>query len=241
MGARMTSSVTETLAMGVAITVATVVVLRLAAATYFLWKADLAEKEKLQSLLTRELTRVDRSEREAASAYTIRLRTELSDVLAKTIACVEIACLLKDGNEIKSTVQADSNAAHFRARELINALSYDLPLRVSAYNLTLLTSRMMLDSFDKPTCQDDLNKLQSIKKIVFRLLHKRDSNPTAELLTMLEVQNIMGIVEDANDNVQVEGRGTLSQLRTMLRDPEVAHQLRREIETGDSDRFRALN
>src|SRR3546814_2840305 len=67
----------------------------------------------------------------AAIAYTTKLRTELSDAFAKSLATVEIACYMPDRNlPIGRDLIKDHMEQTFRIRELINALYYDVCLRI---------------------------------------------------------------------------------------------------------------
>src|SRR3546814_15172707 len=84
-GTKMTESVQETLALGVAMTVVAVVLLRLGAASFWLWRDDQVEMRKQAASLKEELGRHDRLEREAAIAYTTKLRKELSEGFDKSL------------------------------------------------------------------------------------------------------------------------------------------------------------
>jgi hypothetical protein len=236
LGAKMTSNVTETLAIGVAITVSVVVMLRLAAATYSLWKADHAEKARLQTALAAELDRPDRLEREAAITYTVHLRNELSDALAKAVAISELAYRHPDSKILRRDISGDSIDVHIRIRELINALSYDVPLRICAYNLSVLTSRIMFAAAQRKEASEDWERLQQLKKIVFRVLHKKEPNYELEMISMLEAQNLM---ESADDNAPgsfvSDDESNIEYLRRHLRDPDIAHEVRNKLRDGGLD------
>src|SRR3546814_9892995 len=144
--------------------------------------------------LKEELGRHDRVEREAAIAYTTKLRTELSYAFAKILCTVEIAFYMPDRNLlIGRDLIKDHMEQTFRIRELINALSYDVCLRICSYNLAVLLSRIMSNAIQKEPIGDDWSNLQKIKKVTFRILHKKEPNEEREMLSLLEVQNIMGI------------------------------------------------
>src|SRR3546814_1616276 len=96
-------------------------------------------RSKQAASLKEELGRHDRLEREAAIAYTTKLRTELSDAFAKSLATVEIACYMPDRNlPIGRDLIKDHMEQTFRIRELINALSYDVCLRICSILEVLL-------------------------------------------------------------------------------------------------------
>src|SRR3546814_12882907 len=77
---------------------------------------------KQAASLKEELGRHDRLEREAAIAYTTKLRTELSDAFAKSLATVEIACYMPDRNlPIGRDLIKDHMEQTFRIRELIRS------------------------------------------------------------------------------------------------------------------------
>jgi hypothetical protein len=230
-GAKMTTSLQEALLLGVAITVLSVVALRLVAASYFLWKDDQSEKARLNVRLDQELSRPDRLERDAAHAYAIGLRNELGDVLAKSIACAEIVSFTDNDTELKRRVLADYADNTIRTRQLANALSYDVPLRISAYELSRLASQLVLDG--KKGSAEDWSKLHSLKKLVFRLIHKKDANDHVELLTMLEVQNLVESTHGASDEIWDE-------VREMIKDPEMLHKLRGNLELKNPNGVEAL-
>src|SRR3546814_12476305 len=89
-GTKMTESVQETLALGVAMTVVAVVLLRLGAASFWLWRDDQVEMRKQAASLKEELGRHGRMAREAAIAYTTKLRTELRENFAKKCVTIKI-------------------------------------------------------------------------------------------------------------------------------------------------------
>src|SRR3546814_16738249 len=84
---------------------------------------------------------------------------------------------------------------------LINALSYDVCLRICSYNLAVLLSRIMSNAIQKEPIGDDWSNLQKIKKVTFRILHKKEPNEEREMHSMLEVQNIMGISDTLSPEI----------------------------------------
>src|SRR3546814_21164272 len=95
----------------------------------------------------------------------------------------------------------------FRIRELINALSYDVCLRICSYNLAVLLSRIMSNAIQKEPIGDDWSNLQEIKKVTFRILHKKEPNEEREMLSMMEVQKIRGISDTLSPTSQLETKG----------------------------------
>src|SRR3546814_6844914 len=68
----------------------------------------------------------------------------------------------------------------FRIRELINALSYDVCLRICSYNLAVLLSRIMSNAIQKEPIGDDWSNLQKIKKV-------RSEEHTSELQSLMRI------------------------------------------------------
>lgn len=175
----MTESLQETLALGVAITVLAVVVLRLVAASYFVWKEDQEEKRCLSKALSSP-------EREASAAmlmHTVELRKELSDRLGllSAYACYPATALskvdgAKDGfGDLLAQVDA-----------LINQLSYDFPLRIAAIKLRDYCLELIRDQ------RAPEDHFWTQRKITFRLLHKQDT--VADFMSLMELEVLL---EDA--------------------------------------------
>src|SRR3546814_11610294 len=85
----------------------------------------------------------------------------------------------------------------------------------------------MSNAIQKEPIGDDWSNLQKIKKVTFRILHKKEPNEEREMLSMLEVQNIMGISDTLSPDSQIE---TMDDLRRALRDPKLADLMRNEFD-----------
>lgn len=233
----MTTNVTETLLLGVGITVLVVVLLRLLAASYWLWRDDQSEKRRLQSLLDRPYQR----QIEAAGEYTMQLRVEMSETFARLLAVVEVFHLPQDAPLLKDGLILDYVNDSRRARELINALSYDAPLRVVSHNFLVLAAMIQDAQARKVNCDELWEKMQSLKKVVFRLLHKQDGGSMGEIISMLEAQNIVEshdlLSNDDSDSFDVVVR----QLQEAIKNPDIYNRLRKKIESGAFDRSNPSN
>src|SRR3546814_20855561 len=90
----------------------------------------------------------------------------------------------------------------------------------------------MSNAIQKEPIGDDWSNLQKIKKVTFRILHKKEPNEEREMLSMLEVQNIMGIYDTLSPDSQIE---TMDDLRRALRHPKLADQMRNEFDPPRAD------
>src|SRR3546814_10394838 len=93
-------------------------------------------------------------------------------------------------------------------------------------------SRIMYNAIQKEPIGDDWSNLQKIKKVTFRILHKKEPNEERGMLSMLEVQNIMGISDTLSPDSQIE---TMDDLRRALRDPKLADLMRNEFDPPRAD------
>src|SRR3546814_16969353 len=105
-------------------TVVAVVLWRLGAASFWLWRDEQVEMRKQAASLKEEIGRHERLEREDANAYTTNLRTELRDAFAKSLATVAIDCYMHDRNlPIGSTIITHNMEKTLPHVDLINSLS----------------------------------------------------------------------------------------------------------------------
>jgi hypothetical protein len=229
-GAKATGTIQETMAIGVAFTVLAVALLRLTIAPYWLWRDDQAEKGRMAEALADEKNRPDRYEREMAASHTIKLRAELIDALAKSVAIAEIAAIGADNaRAFMPNIDSDFRDVTIKTRQLINALSYDVTLRVCAHSLAILCSNMTMIGLNGQPVGDRWTKLQSLKKIVFRVSHKKETNEQTEIIAMLEAQNIVKDEITLSEPV-AKPDTAFEQLRAMLSEtPELANELRKHF------------
>lgn len=226
-GTKASSSVQETIAIAVAITVLLVATFRLVMAPYWLWRDDQADKARLTKSLDEERTQPDKHERRMIAEHTMKLRAELIDELAKSVALTEIAILGSEtATALVPNIGTEFREVTIKTRRLINALSFDVPLRVSAYGLSLLSSEVTMLALKDEPLGDRWEKLQSLKKIVFRICHKKEVSEQNEIIAMVEAQNIIdGKPAEHTDANDVGAR--YDQLRSMLfENPELAEKLR---------------
>ena len=233
----------------IAIAVSAVVLLRLLASAYLIWRDDVREKHRLQTRLDEELWRLDRAEREAASQYTVNLRLDLSKALGEALASSEFCSIRELDEEEKVKYILQYMEAFARSRRIINELSYDVPLRVTSYNLTKLLASLMEEVLNGRDPGAYPEKIQSLKKLTFRLLHKREPSEAAEMVTMFQAQMIAG---DLDEEGREEGttpeargaggelRGLANDIRRILGDPELVHLLRLQLEEAGPRGFAAL-
>lgn len=173
LGAKMSESVQETLAIGVAISVVSVVVLRLVAASYLVWKDDQKEKSALQSVIDAPSWAVGNE----LKTFTTEARKKLSDRLARlsAIANLKPAHLERTGITIK-----EINILSLEIDALINQLSYNVPVRICSIHLKDYCMELISGS------QSDRKRLWHQRKITFRILHKDDE--IGDILSLIELE-----------------------------------------------------
>ena len=236
LGVKMSSSISETIAAGIAMTMVTIVLLRIVASIYLLWKDDQAEKSRLEGLLNRPYQR----QHEVISEYSLKLRIELSETLAKILSICEML-RTEESMSLLSEELVPEYMIHFRrSRELINALSYDVPLRIVCFHFTNLASKIMRDQTHNDDCSDHWEKMKSLKKITFSLLHKQEGDKSGEIISMFEAENIMNVdpknyAEGSDDETVSKFRNLASKLRHHISDPEMLDLIRESIRTGEND------
>lgn len=215
-GTEMTDSIQEALFLGIAIAVVAVVVLRLIAASYFVWKEDQYRKATLRA----EIERPERQAEASMKEYTIDLRRRLSGALGKLSAYavypVEVLEHHEEFEELpKLITEIDA---------LIHQLSYDFPVRISAICF-------------RDYCLSILHKGESPgehfweqRRLTFRLLHKEDS--VVDYITLMELEILLedaGLKADNQDDVVGEFKALMRQLGDGFRDPEVQNDLRQSL------------
>lgn len=216
-GAKMTDTIEETLFLGVAMTVVAVVILRLVAASYFVWKEDRAEIAGLKTALDSPRFR----EAEVMNDHRLELRKELGDRLAWLVTYAEAQARVVDANVMYDNGERLFAQNFSRAREIVSQLSYDVALRVVCLNLIRLAANVAqhgLTDADESGKSPTLDRLWQQRKLTFKLLHRQDLH---EVITLAEIENlIMDHGEDFGDSA-------LHDLRKLLREhPELADDQR---------------
>ncbi len=248
-GVALTDTITEALAIGVALTVMAIVSLRLLVAPFLIWRDDAAEKATLSEKLFREQNRLDNFERQAGREYALKVRTQLSDNLAKMIVVAELL-RVKDSEALDIVVKSapDYISSILKCREMINQLSYDIPLRIGAHNLLILVSSFVKNELCEKECEgghlesqkEAWKKIDELKKVVFRLLHKQEPSKDAELVSLFEIKNIIGADEDVdrreNDGTR-ELAGIFRQAQDLIKDPELLAAVREGLEGAGAAGF----
>lgn len=157
----MTESIQETVLVGVAMTVVAVVVLRLVAASYFVWKGDQAAKGKLRY----QLNEPERLLRADLRKFSIDNRKDLSESLAELSAIASLKSETLDNAGINGQYLTKLN---LKIDRLINQLSYDFPVRIAALNFKKYCFELISGK------RTDLTTLWERRKLTFKLLHKED-------------------------------------------------------------------
>lgn len=187
-GVKMTQSIQETLALGVAITVMVVVMLRLTAASYFLWKEDKSEISDLK----RALDSARFKEFEAMNDHRLGLRKELGDRIAWLITYAEARAHVEGTNVLYDNAERLFAENFTRAKEIVSQLSYDVHLRVTSLNLINLAAKIAEDGkidVDEHGKYPLLDRLWQQRKLTFKLLHRQDIH---EIITVAEIENVIG-------------------------------------------------
>ena len=212
-GAKMTDSVQETLALGVAMTVMAVVILRFAAASYFVWKEDRAEIAGLR----RALDAPRFKEAEVMNEHRLQLRKELGDRIAWLVTYAEARAHVRDSHAFYCDGKRLFAENFTRAREIVSQLSYDVHLRITCLNLIKLAANIA----EAGTIERDeqgkfsaLDRLWAQRKLTFKLLHRQDVH---EILTTAEIENLISEFGEGF------GSSGLEEIRALLKEhPELA-------------------
>lgn len=217
-GAQMTDSIQKTLLVGVAMTVGAVVLLRFLAASYFVWKDDLAEKMALKA----ELSDPERRDEIALRQYAIEIRKKLSTALGKltTYAGYEPNHVLGKMPDVEKTIE--------EVDSLINQLSYDFPLRVSAIRL-------------RQECTDIITKRKKLephfweqRKLTFEILHKQYK--IADFMTLMEIYILLEdsgiLLADSDDSAVQDLKSVMRNLGERYHDEEVKSEIRKSIKAA---------
>ncbi len=215
-GAKMTETIQETLALGVAITVMGVVVLRFASASYFLWKEDRAEIASLKA----DLKSPQFQEAEVMNDHRLQLRKELRDRIAWLTTFAEARAQVKDSHVIYNDADQLFAKNFSRADEIITQLSYDVALRVTCLNLVKLAADIaqtgVIERGEKGN-PPALDRLRQQRKLTFSLLHRQDMH---EIITLAQIESL---IEEHGENF---GSG-IRDLKNLIRDhPELAYHKR---------------
>lgn len=220
-GAKMTDTIQETVFVGVAITVAAVIVLRLIAASYFVWKEDRSKIVSLRKALDSPRFR----EKKVMNEHRLKLRKELGDRLSFLITYAEARAKVVDSYVIYNEGEQRFAENFIRAKEIISQLSYDVALRVVCLNLVKLTTDIATNGLTDVTEQGrsaSLDRLWAQRKLTFKLLHRQD---VAEILTLAEVASLI------NEHGEDFGSDVLDDLKTLLKEnPWLASDERMAIE-----------
>ncbi len=218
-GGKMTDTIQETLFLGVAITVMAVVVLRLVAASYFVWKEDRAAIARLEAVIKSPRFK----ETEGMNEHRLALRKELADCLAWLITFAEARASVRDAIVIYENGEMQYAAKFGRAREIISQLSYDVILRVSCLNLLTLTAR--IDERGLPDTNDrgrsvSLDRLWEQRKLTFKLLHRQDVD---EVISLAQIENLIADHgEGFGDSAVLGLRDLLNEHPELASDPRLA-------------------
>ena len=244
-GRRITENVAVYIGIAIALTVIAIVALRLVASTYLVWLSDQSEKATMATKLQEERGRLDRYERELATQEVAALRNELGEHLSRMMVCAEFAALPSINAESQVERAQVYLRSMIRCREIINSLSFDMHLRVSAHHLVAAIAELMAMRIAGENTDDLSNTVQAIKRNVFSIIYKRDASAAAEFISFMEIEGIM------RDGVQAHHLGPtintenvadkFSELRDMLRsDPDLAHVLKTELKAAGPAGFSGI-
>lgn len=175
-GTKMTNTIQETLALGVAITVIGVVILRLLAASYMLWRDDQKEKAELQKIIDAPSRAVEAS----LKSYTADRRKLLSEKLSRLTAMAGYRSV-----DLSSKFGVSPDELHQLLLEidaLIDQLSYDVPLRIAAIRMKEYCIKLMGNA------AEDKGRLWAQRKITFQILHKDDR--ISDLMSLIDIEII---------------------------------------------------
>jgi len=223
------------IAIGVVITAGAALLARFVSAPFVIWKRDQSQIKRMQSELDRPVRRL----REAAQEHKIALRRELGDCIARIIAYVEMTQIsdIFLGEQAKFTKVYRDDI--LRSREIINALSYDVVLRVCCLNIIELCTKLASRIDTKHDISGLLDRLWAQRKLTFRLLHHDFPN---DALALAQIENLIEEHgETFRPHQKAEGEAAeledeMAEFRQLLRKyPDLAGKLEARLESGDSD------
>lgn len=220
-GAKMTDSIQETLLLGVAMTVVAVVILRLIAASYFVWKDDQAEKEALRF----ELSAPEREALAVMKHHTLDLRKRLSDRLGRlsAYACYPNSVLSQD-----KSFEAGFNDLVSEIDALVNQLSYDFPLRIAALRLRDYCLKLIHEQ------KTPGEHFWEQRRITFRLLHKQDQ--IADFMTLMDLEILLedaGLITSQDEDSIEELKRLIRRLGPLYYDKKIQKEIRDTLRRGE--------
>lgn len=216
-GAKMTDTLQETVYLGVAITVLAVVILRLTAASYFVWKDDQAEKTKLLAEINSDAFK----EMQVLTDHRLSLRKELADCLAWLVTFAEHCSSAAHLEHLYRNDGTDYFKKYARSREIISQLSYDVILRVVSINLMELCEKIIKAANEGVNNHKLKDRLWAQRKLTFKLLHRQDIH---EVITLAQVEILIAEFgenfdskQPASESVKV-AQQTMQDLKNLLID-----------------------
>lgn len=171
-------------ALGTVITVAAVLILRLLAAPYFIWKEDQNRVESLNTLLNLPDTQM----RDAMLSHRVAVRTELGQRLASyqhTVVAFITAKKHRDWFYSHEKYKEDFN----RINVLITEISYDAIVRVAARNLLIRASRMISDAAKGKDVRNLVPSLAKQAKLTLKVIHK--AHPLGDAVAFAELESYL--------------------------------------------------
>lgn len=222
-GVEMTNSLQETLLLGVAMTVIAVVILRLGAASYFLWKDDQADNLALRQALDAPVRLVETEMR----GFTTTLRKELSNALGALAATATQPESVLSRDLVKSE---DVWGLVRDVDRIINQLSYDTATRIAAIQFRNACVAIMAKQ------KTEGRWFYRQRQITFRILHKDDI--VNDLLSLMELEielekrgeSTLAESISANETVFEELKSLMSELGDRYYDPVVREKLKRAVQ-----------
>lgn len=216
-GVKTTDSVQETLFLSIAIAVLAVAVLRLVAASYFLWRDDQAEKARLHQ----DLAAPDREAQATMQRHTLDLRMRLSDRLGRLAAYASYppAVLEQD-----ASFKANYNDLVSEIDTLVNQLSYDFPLRIAAIRLRDYCLRLIRDK------KEPEDHFWDQRRITFRIIHKNDT--IADFMSLIELEILLedaGVAVKQSSDIVEEMKDYIRKLGPRYHEKELQDSIREAI------------
>ncbi|MBB6124057.1 hypothetical protein FHS92_001786 [Sphingobium subterraneum] len=240
----MTDTIQETLALGVAITVMTVVVLRLLAAPFWIWCDDQSDKKRLNS----ELERPERESEAVMKAFSVDLRKQLSNQLGRLVAMTHMSrAKLPFGGKLDEAMD-EFMELDISVTALASQLSYETPTRVAAIQLRDHCFDILTD---KERSKDFYSLLWEHRKLTFRIIH--GEHHINEMVSLIELEILLEKLgkslnsKSASESVQ-KADTLISELKDMFKEigdrlyePEIAAALRSELKGDSANSLKALD
>lgn len=181
-GGPMPNGLDGLVAVGVLLTAGAALLLRLIAAPFLTWKEDQARLLSAHQ----KLDDPKRDELIAMKEYSIELRKQLSENMAKFLQFAQLSCNEELFRAFVEPQHKLSLRYQKKVMRLLWQLSHDVLLRVACWNLVSLCSSMITNARNGEVEKNDAVRLRSQARFTMKLIHNPSGEDNAIALAQLE-------------------------------------------------------